>query len=207
MKMFARFQAAIDEFVLASLRRAEERERALHRQQVIASVSALAVLGRHSRILNLMGDPSAIQVGDHTHIEGDLQVFWHGGKIEIGDWCYVGTGSRIWSKNSIIIGDDVLISHLVDIHDNTGHPRSAELRKKEARQQLSIGSGLAESHLESAPIVIEDRAWIGFKASVLKGVRIGEGAIVAAGSIVTKDVAPYTVVAGIPAAPVGSAPK
>jgi acetyltransferase-like isoleucine patch superfamily enzyme len=205
--MFDRFKTAFDGFILASLRRAEERERDLHRRQVIASVSPHTVLGRHSRILNLMGDPSAIRVGDHTHIEGDLQVFWHGGKIHIGDWCYVGTGSRIWSKNSIVIGDDVLISHLVDIHDNTGHPRSAELRKKEARQQLSIGSGLAESHLESAPIVIEDRAWIGFKASVLKGVRIGEGAIVAAGSIVTKDVAPYTVVAGIPAAPVGSAPK
>ena len=205
--MFERIKSTFDGIVLTSLRRAEERERALHRRQVVADLSANTVLGRKARILNLLGDASAIRVGDHTHIEGDLQVFWHGGKIRIGEWCYLGTGSRIWSKNSITIGDDVLISHLVDIHDNTGHPRSAELRKKEARQQLSIGSGLAESHLESAPIVIEDRAWIGFKASVLKGVRIGEGAIVAAGSIVTKDVAPYTIVAGIPAAPVGFAPK
>jgi acetyltransferase-like isoleucine patch superfamily enzyme len=205
--MIERLKKKFDNLVLAGMRRAEERERAELRRQIPARLSDHAVLGRHARILNLLGDPGAIEVGDHTHIEGELQVFWYSGRIRIGKWCYIGAGSRIWSKNSVIIGDDVLISHMVDIHDSNGHPRSAELRSREARQQLSIGTGLKESALESAPVVIEDRAWIGFKATVLKGVRIGEGAIIAAGSVVTKNVDPFTIVAGIPAAFVGTAPK
>lgn len=51
----------------------------------------------------------------------------------------------------------------------------------------------------SKPVIIEDNVWLATRSMVLKGVHIGEGAVVAAGAIVTKDVAPYTVVAGIPA--------
>lgn len=54
-------------------------------------------------------------------------------------------------------------------------------------------------YAESAPIIIEDNVWIGERAIILKGVTIGMGAIVATGAIVTKDVPPYSVVAGNPA--------
>ncbi|HPU00025.1 MAG TPA: DapH/DapD/GlmU-related protein, partial [Armatimonadota bacterium] len=54
-----------------------------------------------------------------------------------------------------------------------------------------------------APIVIEDYVWIGSRATVLPGVRIGRGAVVAAGAVVTRDVAPLTVVGGVPARPIG----
>ncbi|HVJ85271.1 MAG TPA: acyltransferase [Caulifigura sp.] len=53
-------------------------------------------------------------------------------------------------------------------------------------------------------VTIGDRAWIGYRAIVMPGVTIGEGAVVAAGAVVTKDVAPYTIVAGVPAKPIGS---
>lgn len=53
--------------------------------------------------------------------------------------------------------------------------------------------------VKSAPIKICDKAWIGFNSIILKGVTIGEGAIVGAGSVVTKDVLPYSIVAGNPA--------
>jgi acetyltransferase-like isoleucine patch superfamily enzyme len=53
------------------------------------------------------------------------------------------------------------------------------------------------------PIVIGDRAWISFRATILPGVTIGEGAVVAANSVVTKDVPPFTVVGGIPAKKIG----
>lgn len=56
-----------------------------------------------------------------------------------------------------------------------------------------------ERHLWREPIIIGDDAWIGFNAIILKGVTIGEGAVVGAGAVVTKDVPPYTVVAGNPA--------
>ena len=54
-----------------------------------------------------------------------------------------------------------------------------------------------------APVVIEDRAWLWTRSLVLPGVRIGEGAVVAAGAVVTKDVPPFTVVRGVPAVEVG----
>ena len=53
--------------------------------------------------------------------------------------------------------------------------------------------------VHSSPVIIENDAWIGFNATILKGVKIGEGAIIGAASVVTKDVAPYTIVAGNPA--------
>lgn len=57
------------------------------------------------------------------------------------------------------------------------------------------------------PVVVGDRAWIALGATVLGGVTIGEGAIVAAGAVVTRDVAPYTIVAGTPATAVGERPR
>ncbi|MBO7744922.1 hypothetical protein I8J29_12005 [Paenibacillus sp. MWE-103] len=59
-----------------------------------------------------------------------------------------------------------------------------------------------EGMSETKPTVIGDRVWIGSKATILKGVTIGEGAVVAAGSLVSKDVAPYALVAGVPAKPI-----
>ena len=58
------------------------------------------------------------------------------------------------------------------------------------------------SDLDAGPVTIEDHVWIGSRAMILPGVTVGRGAVVAAGSIVTKDVAPMTVVAGVPAKPV-----
>jgi maltose O-acetyltransferase len=56
---------------------------------------------------------------------------------------------------------------------------------------------------ESAPVVIEDFAWISCRTVVLPGTRIGKGAVVAAGAVVTKDVEPYSIVAGVPAKKIG----
>ena len=58
------------------------------------------------------------------------------------------------------------------------------------------------SHVEIEPVVIQDKAWIGLNVVILKGVTIGEGAVVAAASVVTRDVEPWTVVAGNPARPI-----
>lgn len=141
----------------------------------------------------------AIRLGAHTHLRGELLTYWNGGEIVVGSNCYIGDGTRIWSQASVRIGDDVLISHLVDIHDSDGHPIDVEDRILDGRAILQGKGYHTPTKTLSAPVVIGDRVWIGFKASILKGVTIGEGAIVAAGAIVTKDVPPYTVVAGNPA--------
>ena len=70
-------------------------------------------------------------------------------------------------------------------------------------QIISSGHPKQIADISSAPVVIKDEAWIGFNATILKGVTIGRGAVVGAASVVTKDVADYTIVAGNPAKAIG----
>jgi acetyltransferase-like isoleucine patch superfamily enzyme len=157
-----------------------------------------AFLSHTARIRNALGDSDKILVGGHSHIRGELMIFGHGGRISIGEWCYVGVGSRIWSAASIEIGDRVLISHSVNIFDNLTHPLKATERHEQAKQIFTTGHP-REISLDERPIKISDDAWIGACAMVLRGVSVGEGGIVAAGAVVTKDVPAYSVVAGNPA--------
>jgi acetyltransferase-like isoleucine patch superfamily enzyme len=102
-----------------------------------------------------------------------------GAEIIIGDRTYINRRTEIMSKISVKIGEDCAISWDVVISDTDYH-------------QI-VGTS------PTKPIVIGDNVWIGCKSTILKGVSIGNGAVVAAGSVVTKDVDPYTLVAGIPA--------
>jgi acetyltransferase-like isoleucine patch superfamily enzyme len=157
-----------------------------------------AFLSHTARIRNALGDSNQIVIGGHSHIRGELMIFGHGGRISIGEWCYVGVGTRIWSAASIEIGNRVLISHSVNIFDNLTHPLKATERHEQARQIFTSGHP-REISLDEKPIKIGDDAWIGACAMVLRGVSVGEGGVVAAGAVVTKDVPPYSVVAGNPA--------
>jgi len=157
-----------------------------------------ARLGMSARIRNVRGDADRIVVGRQTLVLGELLTFAHGGEIRIGDWCYVGEGTRIWSAGSILIGDRVLISHSANIFDNLTHPIRAAARHDQFRQIMTLGHP-AEISLDESPVRICHDAWIGAGAMVLRGVTVGEGGIVAAGAVVTKDVPPYTIVAGNPA--------
>jgi acetyltransferase-like isoleucine patch superfamily enzyme len=157
-----------------------------------------AVLSSTARIRNIRGDANKIMVGRNTHISGELLTFAHGGEIVIGEWCYVGEGTRIWSADSIEIGNRVLISHSVNIFDSLTHPLQAAQRHKQVRQILLSGHP-RDIFLDERPIRILDDAWIGAGAFVLRGVTVGEGGVVAAGSVVTRDVPPYSIVAGNPA--------
>ncbi len=139
-----------------------------------------------------------IKIGRDTIIRGELLVFRHGGEIGIGDHCIVGHGSRIWSSKSINIGDRVLIAHNVNIHDNVSHP----LDSKERHEDFVhiVKHGLQNNvNLKEQEIVIEDDVWIGFNATIMKGVTIGKGAIIGANTVITKDIPPYAVVVGNPA--------
>ena len=164
-------------------------------------VAANAVMGSphlffpEARISNSSGDPRCIRIGANTAIRGTLLTFPQGGQITIGDWCYVGHRSEIWSADSVTIGDRVLIAHDVSIVDTTAHARDAEARHEHYRRILA-GDRLDRLDdvpgVESSPIVIEDDVWISFGVKILRGVRIGRESVVAAGSIVMKDVPPKT---------------
>jgi acetyltransferase-like isoleucine patch superfamily enzyme len=105
----------------------------------------------------------------------------------------------VWSRERVQIGSYVLISHGVDIHDTDGHPLDWQQRREDIHRILGGKKKIGERTIASRAVMIEDDVWIGAKATVLKGVTIGRGAVVAAGSVVTKNVAPFTLVAGNPA--------
>lgn len=157
-----------------------------------------AKLMKTARIRNIRGDSDCIVVGPHSIIRGELLTFAHGGRIDIGSWCYLGEGSRIWSAASIQIGDRVLIAHGANIFDNLTHPLDANARHKQIREIFTTGHP-REINLDERPIKINDDVWIGAGAFLLRGVQIGARAIVAAGAVVTKDVEEDAVVAGNPA--------
>lgn len=152
-----------------------------------------------AEVFNLQKKNHNIKIGINTHIRGVLLLFAHGGKIEIGDNSYVGIGTQIWSANQIIIGKNVLISHNCNIIDSNSHEENHIERIESFIRMIKEGHPTESVNVKTAPIVIEDYAWISYNVSILKGVTIGEGAIIGASSVVTKNVEPFTVVAGNPA--------
>ena len=157
-----------------------------------------AKLDSSAKIRNMQDKSAYIQIGGCSFISGELLIFAHGGKIEIGEWCYVGEGSRIWSADSIRIGDRVLISHNVNIFDSNTHPISASLRHKQFRDILTSGHP-SSIRLSANKVILENDVWVGAGANILRGVTIGSQSIVAIGSVVTKNVPPNVIVAGNPA--------
>jgi acetyltransferase-like isoleucine patch superfamily enzyme len=151
------------------------------------------------KVHNLLNNPSKIMIGDQSHINGELHVFGYGGEIIIGKRCYIGEGTRIWSGNKIIIGNDVLISHNVNIMDTNSHEIDHLERAAGFFQIITDGHPNEAVNVNTAPIIIGDNAWINFNSIILKGVTIGKGAIIAAGSVVTKDVPSFALVGGSPA--------
>lgn len=105
----------------------------------------------------------------------------------------MGPRSEIWSMESITIGDRVLIAHDVNIHDGTAHSLDAHERHEHFRHILEKGHPRTWEGMpgvRSAPVVIEDDVWISFGVTILKGVHIGAGSVIAAGSMVVDDVPP-----------------
>jgi len=122
-------------------------------------------------------------------VKGQLLVFGHAGRISIGMDCFIGEGTRVWSGVGVTIGDRVLVSHGVEIHDSTAHSMDPEDRHRHFTGLIASGHPSdSPPGIRSKEVIIEDDAWISFNCIILKGVRIGRGAIVAAGSVVTRDI-------------------
>lgn len=155
-----------------------------------------------SKIVNNSAVVGSISIGAQTVIAGELLVYADGGTIEIGKYCFVGSASRIWAATNIRIGDRVLISHNVNIHDSNAHSLSAAKRHQHFKA-IFIDQRPELGDLPSSAVVIGDDVWIGFNATVMRGVTIGRGAIIAAGAIVTKDVAPFAIFGGSVASLIG----
>lgn len=124
----------------------------------------------------------------------------------IGDNVYIGN-SKIICRSGIEFGNNILVAWDVTFYDHDSHSLDFRIRKEDIEQVSSdfiIFKGdytrnKSWKNVKSEPIKICDDAWIGFNSTILKGITIGKGSIVAACAVVTKDVPPFTVVAGNPA--------
>ena len=139
---------------------------------------------------------SSLLIGDGSIVEGHLVSERMRAKITIGRDTFIGN-SIVSCASQIDIGDDVLISWGCNIVDHNSHPIAWAHRREDVR--LWYRGAKNWDHVDADPVKIGNKCWLGFNVGILKGVEIGEGAIVGAGSIVTKSVLPWTVVAGNPA--------
>jgi acetyltransferase-like isoleucine patch superfamily enzyme len=138
-------------------------------------------------------------VGEKSLIQSNFYFDKPSATIIIGNRTFIG-GSKLIAADRIVIGDDVLISWGCTLVDHDSHSLNFEERKEDVANWIEGRKDWR--YVTIQPIIIKNKVWIGFDVKILKGVTIGEGAVVAAGSIVTKDVEPYTLVAGIPAKPI-----
>lgn len=155
-------------------------------------------------VRNPLDGKKYIEIGENCLINGTFIFEISEGIITIGDRTFIGGGTFI-CIDEIKIGSDVMFSWGCTIADNNSHSHVWSEREndviswKKGVDENKIGGYKDWTNVKRGKVVIKDKAWIGFNSIILKGVTIGEGAIVGAGSVVTKDVPNWTIVAGNPA--------
>jgi acetyltransferase-like isoleucine patch superfamily enzyme len=131
-----------------------------------------------------------IAIGDDSLVHRGALLLCYGGDIELGLNCTVNPYCILYGHGGLKLGDYVHIAaHVVLIPAN--------------HRFDSRTVPIASQGLEAEGIVIEDDVWIGTGARILDGCHIGRGAVVGAGAVVTRDVAPYSIIAGVPARQIG----
>ncbi len=142
--------------------------------------------------------PTGLKIGAHVTLQSPALATEKNAFIQIGDYTFIGSATIAASKK-IIIGNYVYIAGGVTIVDTDFHPIDPAERIRDTIAISTVGDKLRRPHFESAPVVIEDDVWIGFNATILKGVTIGKGSIIQPGAVVMKNVTPGTIVSGNPA--------
>jgi acetyltransferase-like isoleucine patch superfamily enzyme len=155
-----------------------------------------AQIFRHLRSKN----PRAVEIGKHVSCyAGCSFAIGEKGSCWVGDFTLMN-GALVMAEERIEIGSHCLISWNVGIADSDFHPLEPAQRLIDAQALAPFFKDRPpRPTLRTAPVVIADNVWIGMNATILKGVTVGENSVVAAGSVVTRNVAPNSVVAGNPA--------
>lgn len=133
-----------------------------------------------------LGRRCRIEHGVYFHFDG---IYKPGPSIIIGDQCFLGAGCEFNIRERLVVGDKCLLA--------------AGARFVDHDHNISGTGAFPPMDGPQAPIVLHNHVWIGANAVILKGVEIGEGAVVAAGAVVTKKIPPNEIWGGVPAKKIG----
>jgi acetyltransferase-like isoleucine patch superfamily enzyme len=180
-----------------------ERYKKLKRLEVLKDFKDSDVKSLSFGVIGMINCPECISIGEHTSfgdwlyltawkeydiVEEQKQLL--SPELTIGKDCNFGAFNHITCANRVTIGDRCLTGKWVTITDNS-HGRTDS--------ETLMTAPIKRSLFSKGPVIIGDNVWIGDKATILPGVSIGNGAVIAANAVVTKDVPAYSVAAGNPA--------
>ena len=138
-----------------------------------------------------------LKIGDFTILRKNKFFCFGKGKLKIGKYCYFGDETQVDASKEIKIGNYCMFSNRIMVQDHTGHPISPKKRRKQLINLQKISTDVYDTEIKK--VIIKNDVWVGMEAVILKGVTIGEGSIIAARAVVTKNVPPYSIAAGNPA--------
>jgi acetyltransferase-like isoleucine patch superfamily enzyme len=150
----------------------------------------------------LAREPDSLVIGEHCTMDGVHFAIGKQGRVVIGNYCYF-TNAVLLCELELRIGNYVMIGWNATIADTDFHPVSPAERIADAIACSPLGKGRPRPEILRRPVVIEDDVWIGPNATLLKGVRVGSGAVIEPGALVAHDVPPRTRVMGNPAQIIG----
>lgn len=139
---------------------------------------------------------SSIIIGNNSSLHAQL-ICSANGSIKIGNYCSIRYKTLIESETCVKIGNYVIISNNVIISDNNSHSTSF-IKRRKMLESGEYGELWLWNQSDSSEITIQDDVWIGRNSFILKGVNIGRGSIIASGTVVTKNVPPYSLCYGNP---------
>lgn len=150
----------------------------------------------------LSKQPDALVIGAHSTMDGVHFAIGRQGRVQIGDYCYF-TNAVLLCELELRVGNYVVIGWNTTVADTDFHPLAPAERIADALACSPLSQGRPRPEIAKRSVIIEDDVWIGPNATILKGVRIGAGAWIEAGSLVTRDVPSGSRVLGNPAQIVG----
>jgi acetyltransferase-like isoleucine patch superfamily enzyme len=143
--------------------------------------------------------PLGLKLGKNITLQSPALATEEDGYIEIGDYSYI-SGAAIISSAKIIIGKYVFIAGGVTIVDSDFHPHDPGARLRDTIAISPAGKNkLSRPTFEVAPVIIEDDVWIGYNATILKGVTIGRGSVIQPGAVILRNIPAGSMVSGNPA--------
>jgi len=143
-------------------------------------------------------EPDALVIGSNCTMDGVHFAIGEKGRVTIGNYCYF-TNAVLLCELELLIGNYVVIGWNATLADTDFHPLEPAARIADSVACSPLGQGRPRPKIPCQTVTIEDDVWIGPNATILKGVRIGTGAYIEPGSLVTRDVPPGVRIMGNPA--------